>query len=104
MLEAVYNGHLLCVELLINRGADVTAFTNKQRTVLHHAAYTSHGQIMKFLLENVVGPQAPWLVNIQDFDGNTALHDCCQGPVAALKIARMLLQASAIIDIKNKKG
>ena len=52
LLGPIYNNHLLCVKLLIERGADVTALTNNSRTVLHSAAFAafaSHERVMKFL-------------------------------------------------------
>ena len=60
---------------------------------------------MKFLLDNVV--ETRMLVDMEDFGGDTALHDCSQGdgrPVAVLEIANMLLQAGATLAIKNNHG
>jgi len=105
LLEAVYNNHLSCVKLLIERGADATISTKDRRTVLHRAAYKHHELIMKFLLDDVVETRK--LVDMKDSTGGTALHNCSyinERPAAAVEIAKMLLQAGATLTIMNRRG
>ena len=91
--------------MLIERGADPTISTTNKYTVLHYSARGGDKQIMKFLLDNVVETRK--LVDVKDFFGNT-LHDCCcrdyLSPVIRLENAKMLVQASATLTIKKKRG
>jgi len=103
LLEAVSNNHLSCVKVLIERGADTTISTTQGESVLHRAAWRSiGGDMMEFLLEYGVGTRG--LVNMEDTNGDTPLHDCSRNSHITLEHAEALLQAGASLTIKNKAG
>ena len=104
LLEAVYNGHLSYVELLIERGADATILTRNGNSVLHLAAQKStDSEMMNFLLNDVVETRR--LVDVKGSSGDTPLHQCCysgnQSPVIRLEKAKMLIHAGATSTIKS---
>jgi len=100
LLEAVFHNQLSCVKILIDRGADATISNGHGRTTLHHAVYTGNDKIMKFLLDNTLETRK--LVNVRDYAGETALLDCTYvGDAVRLEMARMLLQAGALLTIKD---
>ena len=104
LIGAVFNNHLPCVKLLIERGADATISNQNRRTVLHYAAEAGYEQIMKFLLDVV---ETRKIVDMKNSSGNTALHNCSlrsKRPVAAVEIAKLLLQAGATLTIENSRG
>ena len=106
LLEAIYYNHLSCVKMLIERGADTTISKVGGISVLHRAAYRSTGsEMMKFLLDVV---EARELINAKDSAGYTALHNCSynetQHAAARLGNAKLLLQAGALLTIKNNDG
>ncbi|KAK3240044.1 hypothetical protein CYMTET_50081 [Cymbomonas tetramitiformis] len=62
-------GHLDCVKLLLDTGADVNGTTKAgNATSLQRAAYTGKTEVVRFLLQR--GANAM----LQDSDGETALH------------------------------
>ncbi|KAF8455167.1 ankyrin repeat-containing domain protein [Terfezia claveryi] len=121
LLEAVYYNHLSCVKILIGEGADATISTHGGENVLHRAAQLADSEMMRFLLDDVVGTRADSemmrfllddvvgtrnLVNMKDSAGNTPLHVCSymchQSPVVQIEIAKMLVQAGASLTIRDK--
>ncbi|KAF8423335.1 ankyrin repeat-containing domain protein [Tirmania nivea] len=104
LLKAVYYGHLPCVKILIKMRADTKISSNGGSNVLHLSASRSTDcEMMKFLLEHVVGIQA--LVNAQDQEGNTPLHLCSlNNHIVCLEYAKMLVEAGATLTIKNNDG
>lgn len=48
--HASYHGDLDSVNILLNNGADVNAFSNQQKTALHFASMKNHVPVMKRLL------------------------------------------------------
>ena len=104
LLKAVFNNHLSCVKILIERGADASIST-RRGNVLHYAAWKSAGsETMKFLFEHVV--EIGDLINAKDNKGGTPLHDCSRNSHedTGLELAKMLVQAGATLTIKNSNG
>lgn len=67
------------------------------RTVLHKASLSGHDHTIDFLLEQCkINP------NVQDFDGDTALHDACR--YGQLKVISKLLSGGADPRVKNHQG
>ena len=104
LLEAVHSNHLSCAKILTERGADTGILTSgSSASVLHRAAWTStDSEMMKVLLSVA---ETRKLVNLQDDFGYTALHYCSSGanqsPAVRLENAKMLVQAGALLTIKN---
>jgi len=105
LLEAVFYNHPSCIKILIERGADTTIPTSYGRSMLHRAAWEStDGEVMTCLLDVV---KTRKMVDMKDSIGNTPLHDCCSeddpNPILQLENAKMLVQASATLTIKNSE-
>ncbi len=86
-------GHREIVELLLDRGADINARANYNRTALHLAAERGHREIVELLLDRGAD------INIRTNYNRTALH------IAALwgnrEIAELLLDRGADIKIRD---
>eukprot|EP00048_Salpingoeca_helianthica_P015622 m.227697 g.227697 ORF g.227697 m.227697 type:complete len:428 (+) comp17286_c0_seq1:35-1318(+) len=80
------------------KDADVHAReASSGRTALHKAAFWGHHHLCSVLLnEYKICP------NVQDADGDTALHDACR--FGHVKVVEHLLAAGANTKIKNAKG
>ncbi len=84
-------------ELLIKRGADITARNKHGKTVLHEACNSKPDlRLTKVLID------ARADVNAKDEDGNTPLHDATwRSNVAMLEL---LIKAGAEVNAKSKSG
>jgi cytochrome c peroxidase len=82
----------------VSNGANVHATEpNSGRSALHKAAFWGHGHLMEWLLvELKMDP------NVQDYAGDTALHDACRFGHDA--VVKALLEKGADKSIKNKDG
>lgn len=67
--RASYHGHLQCVCLLLNSGADSTLADSDGKTALHKAAENGHQEVCKILLK-----KTPCLLEAKDIHGKTALE------------------------------
>ena len=71
--HAAYNGDIESATILIrDGGANVNAYSNKQRTPLHFAAHNNHKMIIQLLLAN--GADLEW----PDAEKCTPLHIACK--------------------------
>ena len=95
---AAENGEFTQAKLLIQRGADVNAVTNKtlSSTPLHFAAYGGNHRIVYLLIENGADVEA------KDRWGLTPLFSA--RTENAEKIARALVDAGADVNAKSKWG
>jgi cytochrome c peroxidase len=82
----------------VEKGADVhSREKNSGRTALHKACYWNHTHMMDWMLKELKID-----VNVQDYNGDTALHDAAM--FGHEKIVEALLVAGADRSIKNKQG
>jgi len=90
------------VALLINAEADAMAITKEGRTILHAAARARQSNIIGYILDHYFSIGRLELVNSQDNDGMTALHEACRS--GGLEAVKLLLSAGAKVDLKAKLG
>ncbi|UKZ81451.1 hypothetical protein TrVFT333_009223 [Trichoderma virens FT-333] len=99
LVEAVRNGQLYTVLLLLRKGASVDKKGRHGRTPLHYAirAKSSRDEIVKALLDKGAH------VNAEDDDGNTPLIVAVQ-ETAGMPVVRLLVSCGASSTMKNKAG
>ena len=130
LISAAARGELDVVNVLLSRGVDVNVKDNRGYTALAHALEARYPEVEEALLNrseldpNVGGLQGrPILlayvwrdnkkaterllalganVNLQDADGDTALHGAAE--TGNVEIMRMLLDKGANLNAKNKQG
>ncbi|XP_076328301.1 serine/threonine-protein phosphatase 6 regulatory ankyrin repeat subunit A-like [Tachypleus tridentatus] len=91
---AAFHDSLLCLQLLLQEGAEVDAFDVYNQTPLMLAAINGHCKSIEVLLEHKAD------ANFQDNLGNTALHHAClqnQEPVALV----LLEKCDSIVNMTN---
>lgn len=99
--EGLYPLHLAakagcfrCVQCLLDKGVDVQVLTARGETALHLACAENHAEVTQMIL--TVFPAS---LDMQDCEGNTALHRCALA--GTLDSALLLLKASADTSVKN---
>ncbi|EGG20050.1 hypothetical protein DFA_07167 [Cavenderia fasciculata] len=79
LIEASRNGHKEAVQILLEAGANVDRVDEDRRTCLHEAASCGSLATLELLLSNIRDgggkEQVSRIVNLQDDDGWTALHE-----------------------------
>eukprot|EP00944_MAST-04C_sp_MAST-4C-sp1_P002154 g2154.t1 len=82
----------------LSSGADPAALeVNSGRTGLMKAAFWGHDHVVKYLLNDLKVS-----LNVQDVDGDTALHDAAKfGHIGVIKL---LVDGGADSTLKNNKG
>lgn len=93
LMEAIVNGDMAKVNVLLEKGVDVNAKDDRGSTALIIAASTGNLEIAKALLNRGAD------VNIQDKDGMAALMEALMGNHIA--IAQLLLEKGANTDDKT---
>lgn len=94
--NAVGEGHLEVVRLLLEKGANVGAVTTEERTPLHMACYNGNKEIIECLVAKGSN------INQQEKDGNTPTHILAErGWSEALSF---LLEKNPDLSIKNIYG
>jgi ankyrin repeat protein len=97
--------HLLnsvsCVELLLDRGADVSLCDNNGRSIMHHACIEDQPQIIVMLLKKCP-EKAQELATHSDTEGDTPLFTSFQR--YRPQCARLLLTRAPISMVTDKKG
>jgi hypothetical protein len=91
---AAENGHLACVEVLLEAGADARARTWNGYTALHFAAAGGFDGILRALLARGADPDATGRF------ARTPLHSA----LPFLACTRLLLDAGADVEVADKKG
>ena len=105
-LAALY-GHVECVEMLLQAGADVTLRDVDGLTCLHDCAASGYQEIVSLILNHVkevskeqdASQLFTRFLNAVDNDGDTALHAAARGNHA--KVVQILLESGSLRDIKN---
>eukprot|EP00420_Gonyaulax_spinifera_P026247 CAMPEP_0197901240 /NCGR_PEP_ID=MMETSP1439-20131203/50896_1 /TAXON_ID=66791 /ORGANISM="Gonyaulax spinifera, Strain CCMP409" /LENGTH=446 /DNA_ID=CAMNT_0043522201 /DNA_START=82 /DNA_END=1419 /DNA_ORIENTATION=- len=87
-------GCVRCVQLLMERSANVQALTSRQETCLHLACLGNHAEVTQLVVQ-----ANPPCVDAMDAEGNTALHICAT--VGGFDCAALLLRSGADTNVKN---
>lgn len=93
---AARHGHGQVVELLISRGARVSAKNRGDDTPLHNAAQSGQEEVARCLIKNKAQ------VNAQNEHGNSPLHYACFSNHT--KVAHLLVDNGAFVSLCNKYG
>lgn len=95
---AARGGHLECVKLLLDSGADITISNNVKSTALHCASSHVEGSIVvEELLKRGANP------NVQNNYGNTALH-CVISTLSTLHFAQLSSKDGYKEEVFNGKN
>ncbi|CAN6894430.1 unnamed protein product [Brassica oleracea] len=96
-------GNLPCVELLLERGADMEVKDLYRATPLHNACDGGYLDIVEFLLSRASGPEcAKRMIETIDQQGDTPLHNAARGEY--VDVVRLLLSSGASPTTKNSSG
>jgi len=102
LMESVTLGNYLAARFLIKNKARLTTWDNQHNTLLHAAAlqgnYLTFAAVFKGFKENKI----PYPLNIQNLNGDTALHQAVRSKNRQFRIK--LLKAGADKSIKNSEG
>jgi ankyrin repeat protein len=90
------------VAKLIDVGADLTALTHEERSILHVAARARQSNILGVILDHWSEIKRLNMVDHIDSRGRTALHDACRS--GRPESVALLLEAGADPNSKDKKG
>lgn len=90
--------HLECVQMLVDRGADITICDNDGMTLLHAASIENRVDVLKILMESS-GHALDVLI---DNEGDSPLAKAIE--CKSLACAKLLLDAGAIGDLNGKDG
>lgn len=106
LLVAVVNGHFLCVQSLLEAGADPMLTDNFGRNALFAASFStgpSGFTIVECILDSAKDEQAlQTLVSAQMKDGRTALHAACA--CSNVDVVKRLLKAGADVNAQSADG
>mmetsp|Transcript_108207 Transcript_108207/g.312734 ORF Transcript_108207/g.312734 Transcript_108207/m.312734 type:complete len:369 (+) Transcript_108207:75-1181(+) len=94
---ACRNGCMRCLQLLVERQADIGALSSRGETGLHLAVMGNHGEVTQQLLT-----LAPKLMDSTDVDGNSPLHLCALH--GSLDCAVLLLRMGVETNGRNAAG
>ncbi|KAF2076378.1 hypothetical protein CYY_002335 [Polysphondylium violaceum] len=75
LFDAIRHGRLESISLLLTNGAKVSVFDEEKRTPLHESAYHGQKLAMEILFDSLNQVDDKDLINSQDDDGWTPLHD-----------------------------
>ena len=93
---AAREGHTTVVQLLLEKGADVEARDNDERTALHWAAREGHTTVMQLLLEKGADVEA------KDICGRTPLRWAAYSGHAI--VVQLLLEKGADVEARDDNG
>lgn len=97
LMRAADYDHVAIVHKLIKSGVDWNAKDGYERSAIHSAAINGNPRSLTGLLDLPVID-----INVQDFNGNTPLHDAASlGSTESLEV---LVKKGAITDIRNNRG
>ncbi|CAE8629004.1 unnamed protein product [Polarella glacialis] len=90
-------GYMRSLQLLVQLGADVYAMTARGETGLHLAARSGFAEVTQFFLMEALP-----LLDVQDSEGNTALHACAAA--GSLDCAVLLMRSGADVTVTNNRS
>ena len=91
---AAANGHIECVELLINQGINIESQTSHGRTPLMLASRNDYPDVVKRLID------AGSDINLRDYENNSALHHAAED--GADDCLSLLLNLNVDVDLANR--
>ncbi|CAF1158767.1 unnamed protein product [Rotaria sp. Silwood1] len=97
LLLSCARGHYLCVDYLLNNGADPNARRITGATPLYFASLYHHTRIVELLLNKYKA-----IVDLSTFDGSTPLHVACERGFT--DIVQLLINSQANINAKMNDG
>ncbi|CAF1703770.1 BnaC03g35800D [Brassica napus] len=97
-------GHLPCVQLLLERGANMEVKDEDEAIPLHDAcAGAGYLEIVELLFSRASGPECvKRMIETIDVEGDTPLHHAARGE--HVNVIRLLLSSGASPTIKNSYG
>ncbi|KAF8085755.1 hypothetical protein N665_0648s0006 [Sinapis alba] len=96
-------GHLPCVQLLLERGANMEVKDEDEAIPLHDACAGGYLGIVELLFSQASGPECvKRMIETVDIEGDTPLHHAARGE--HLDVIRFLLGSGASPTIKNSYG
>ncbi|KAF8086261.1 hypothetical protein N665_0630s0012 [Sinapis alba] len=96
-------GHLPCVQLLLERGANMEVKDEDEAIPLHDACAGGYLGIVELLFSQASGPECvKRMIETVDIEGDTPLHHAARGE--HLDVIRFLLCSGASPTIKNSYG
>ncbi len=98
--NAIEEGNLEIVKMLVNAGAKIDIPDNQRNTPLHISAFNNKIEIMEFLLAQQHLVNSEFLDAVES-DGSTALHYATNE--GYFEIVKMLVNAGANIDIPDNQ-
>ncbi|XP_062537482.1 uncharacterized protein LOC134205855 [Armigeres subalbatus] len=93
---AAKNGHIEIVELLLLKGAKISAQDIHSRTPLHFAAQGGHSEIVLLLIDKGAD------IELSDYFGETAMHYAATN--GRVDVLRTLIARKATVDVQNEDG
>ncbi|KAF2616001.1 hypothetical protein F2Q70_00009740 [Brassica cretica] len=96
-------GHLPCVQLLLERGANMEVKDEDEAIPLHDACAGGYLEIVELLFSRASGPECvKRMIETIDVEGDTPLHHAARGE--HVNVIRLLLSSGASPTIKNSYG
>uniref|UniRef100_A0A1J3DP93 Ankyrin repeat domain-containing protein 1 n=1 Tax=Noccaea caerulescens TaxID=107243 RepID=A0A1J3DP93_NOCCA len=93
-------GHLPCVQLLLERGADMEVKDEDEAIPLHDACAGGYLEIVELLFSRASGPECvKRMIETIDIEGDTPLHHAARGEHVG--VIRLLLSSGASPTIRN---
>jgi ankyrin repeat protein len=92
--------HLESIQMLLDRGADISSYDNNKMTVLHAASIENRVDALRMFLDRSGYEHA--LATLADGDGDTPMAKAIE--CKSVDCAKLLLEAGAIGDLNGKDG
>ncbi|OAQ89061.1 ankyrin repeat domain-containing protein 52 [Purpureocillium lilacinum] len=96
LFVACANGNIDVVDILLEKGADITIASNSGWTPMDVASYSGHAEVVKLLLEKGAD------ITIADNNGRTPVHSASRN--GHVKVVKLLLEKGAAIAIAGNNG
>lgn len=96
---ACSKGWLDCYEVLVGAEADIAAVDRRGDSVLHRLVALGRDELLRRVLE-LAKTRAPRLVDVQNAEGDTALHIACEESETAC--ALLLVEYGANVRLENR--
>ncbi|KAL1193923.1 Ankyrin repeat domain-containing protein [Cardamine amara subsp. amara] len=96
-------GHLPCVQLLLERGANMEVKDEDEAIPLHDACAGGYLEIVQLLFSRASGPESvKRMIETADIEGDTPLHHASRGE--HVDVIRFLLGSAASPTTRNSYG